>query len=204
MYRPLSSLERGIKEKFAIVLNKTVQIEVEKFEALLGTACLRSNFFLVMSQISDSESAQDRKKRLVALRKSALSSESSTLKIDESQSQTTLVDPGIGSEIKIKFRNYVPYDISLEEKMDILDESGMHAKRQKGPVGKKQNGEPIDIIKIELEKLEGGEHILSAPKAIDDDLKQLVAGKLRKLSKRTHRAIVDIMRDKLSKIPQED
>jgi hypothetical protein len=164
-----------------------------------------NTFFLVMLHISDTESARDRKNRLAALRKAALSGEIKTLEIDESQSQISSVDPGISSEIKIKFRNYVPYDSFLEEKVKFLDKSDIHAKRQKGPTGNvvEQKGEPIDIIKIELKKLEKTEHILSEPKTIDGDLKQLVAGKLRKLRKRTQRAIVEIMRDKLSKFSQE-
>ncbi len=158
-----------------------------------------------MLHISDTESARDRKNRLAALRKAALSGEIKNLEIDESQSQISSVDPGISSEIKIKFRNYVPYDSFLEEKVKFLDKSDIHAKRQKGPTGNvvEQKGEPIDIIKIELKNLQKTEHILSEPKTIDGDLKQLVAGKLRKLRKRTQRAIVEIMRDKLSKFSQE-
>jgi len=150
------------------------------------------------------ELASDRKKRLAAMRQSAGAVESSAKAVKESSSDTDAA-----SETKIKFRNYAPYDATLEaafgspQNNAALDEESS-AKRQKGPSGraveKEKKSEAADIIKQELEKQQesGGGPSVLVHKKVDHDLKLLVAGKLHKLQKRTHRAIVDLMREKLS------
>jgi len=150
------------------------------------------------------ETAADRKKRLAAMRQSAASKESAAKAEEETH-------PGTGaSEKKIKFRNYAPYDTSLEAQtvsatVDAVQEEVPASKRQRGASDRavEKKPEAADIIKQELEKQKAGgasDQVL-AHKKIDHDLKLLMAGKLHKLQKRTHRAIVDIMREKLASVP---
>ena len=151
------------------------------------------------------ESVADRKKRLAAMRQSAVSKES-TAKAEEK------THPGTdASEKKIKFRNYAPYDTTLESQTvsaaaDAVHEEGSPLKRQRGASSRvvEKKPEAADIIKEELEKQkkDGASDQVLARKKIDHDLKLLVAGKLHKLQKRTHRAIVDIMRKKLAGVAE--
>ena len=82
----------------------------------------------------------------------------------------------------LKFRNYQPYDTSL-----VREEVGEIAEVKKG-------GE--DVIKHELAQIQS-EEVNIAPRKANLDLKSQVAGNLDKLKRRTQRAIVDILRERL-------
>lgn len=56
---------------------------------------------------------------------------------------------------------------------------------------------PKSILEEELEKAEM-EEINLVPKKVNADLKQQVAARLEKLNRRTQKAIVEILREKLS------
>jgi len=129
--------------------------------------------------------------------------ESGTKAVKESTSDTDMSEP------RITFRNYAPYDTALELNVvpphkDVAEDEESSAKRLKGSSGRAvvKKPEAADIIKQELEKQKESDPSVVVQKKIDHDLKLLVAGKLHKLQKRTRRAIVDIMREKLSNIPQ--
>lgn len=87
----------------------------------------------------------------------------------------------------IKFRNYLPHDGSLKEKkipntkpLSVEDEVQEHLEKAKAD----KVIEEVDLANL-------------APRKPDWDLKRDVAKKLEKLEKRTQRAIVELIRDRL-------
>ena len=72
---------------------------------------------------------------------------------------------------------------------------------QQMPVDSNQDeqlpAKPKSILEEELEKAEM-EEINLVPKKVNADLKQQVAARLEKLNRRTQKAIVEILREKLS------
>jgi coiled-coil domain-containing protein 12 len=86
----------------------------------------------------------------------------------------------------LKFRNYQPYDTSL-----VSVQAGEVA-----VVADDHKNVGEDVIKREL-ALINSEEVNVVPKKSNWDLKSQVAGNLDKLKRRTQRAIVDILRDRL-------
>ena len=84
----------------------------------------------------------------------------------------------------LKFRNYQPYDTSL-----VIVQAGEVVADDHKNVGE-------DVLKREL-ALINSEEVNVVPKKANWDLKSQVAGNLDKLKRRTQRAIVDILRDRL-------
>jgi coiled-coil domain-containing protein 12 len=91
---------------------------------------------------------------------------------------------------RIRFRNYVPRDESL---LKMLESS----LREKEKVMT-----PSELLKREIEAAteeeQNGEDDAIAPKKPNWDLKNQVADKLARLQRRTQRAIVDILREKMT------
>ena len=88
----------------------------------------------------------------------------------------------------IKFRNYKPYDSSLVikdvEKCKTIEEKTFQ-------VG-------ADAIKDELSSINKDDELNIVPKKLNWDLKSQVSSKIERLEKRTQRAIVEILREKLT------
>ena len=131
------------------------------------------------------------------------------------------------SEKKIKFRNYQPYDRSLalpRVPLEAESEHGSSENEEKGTGGQltavgastdmeavysskstKGSGPVLtgsELLKAELEEAKGaGGELNIVPRKPNWDLKEQVAGQLDRLRRRTQRAIVDILKDKLA---QED
>lgn len=143
------------------------------------------------------ESADARKERLAAMRAEAAGT------------QTT------ETEVVVKLRNYVPYDASLQgggqddaegASSDGAGE-GHRAKRRRGDdkaaaatdtkTKSKKSDKGTDLMRMELDKATTAEGAPVIAHKIDHDLKLQAADKLNKLQKRTQRAIVDILRQKL-------
>jgi len=128
------------------------------------------------------------------------------------------MDEEVGTSKKrvIKFRNYQPYDTSL---LKLAEETPVPTSTSAASVDtaasttaksvlapqaqvqsrKKAGGskDEEDIIKVELDALKSDElHIV--PKKQNQDLKNMVASRLEKLKRRTQRAIVDILREKMT------
>ena len=87
----------------------------------------------------------------------------------------------------LKFRNYKPQDVDLKDKQlprakptDVTE----HVSEQLESV-KEKSIEQVDLLNL-------------APRKPDWDLKRDIAGKLEKLQRRTQRAIVDIVRQRLA------
>lgn len=90
----------------------------------------------------------------------------------------------------IKFRNYQPYDASL---------GGADNPAPVPPATSGKHKEPeMSVIQKELEQFKT-EELNVVPKKPNWDLKSQVEGKLEKLKRRTQRAIVDMLREKMAK-----
>jgi len=94
---------------------------------------------------------------------------------------------------KIKFRNYIPHDATLLKLLEIDQKE------------KSVEITPSELLKREIEaaieEQQNEEDGTIAPKKPNWDLKNQVAGRMTKLQRRTQRAIVDILREKMA---QED
>ena len=127
------------------------------------------------------------------------------------------VDPSssIDNELKIRFRNYQPYDATLKKKYedDLLAANHMMSNRNNttspsiedssnsnSTTTTTQEHKEIDILTLELSKYKSDNVELNIiPKKINWDLKAQVEGRLAKLRTRTQRAIVELLREKISK-----
>ena len=99
-----------------------------------------------------------------------------------------------GPSKRIRFRNYVPHNDKLLALMDSDPNS--------------ENPPPLlltpsQILRAEIEASkesegEGEEEAVVAPKKPNWDLKNQVQGRLARLQRRTQRAIVDILREKMA------
>lgn len=100
-----------------------------------------------------------------------------------------------GQPVKvIKFRNYVPKDDTLKEKKMPNAKPLLVEDEVQGHLEKAKSSNIID--EIDLSNL--------APRKPDWDLKRDVAKKLDKLEKRTQRAIVELIRERLQENESED
>jgi coiled-coil domain-containing protein 12 len=114
------------------------------------------------------------------------------------------------NEIKIKFRNYKPYDVSITNKSNNDDaknsnsmtvETNDENKSQPKMLNTQELVKTIienreDPIEKELKEITKEDEINIVPKKPNWDLKSQIASKLDKLSRRTHRAIIEILREK--------
>ena len=103
------------------------------------------------------------------------------------------------SNKRIKFRNYVPHDEKLLSKR--IEENNDNA------VGIDTIVSPSELLKQEIEAAlkvkDDEEAAIIAPKKPNWDLKNQVAERLEKLQRRTQRAIVDLLREKIAKENEE-
>ena len=113
----------------------------------------------------------------------------------------------------IRFRNYVPHDATLKEKKEEKDTEQL-ATDATAPTSSSSSSEPpaaaavnttnskrkreeVDVIKQEL-ALHTDEDLNIVPKKPNWDLKSQVEDRIQKLKRRTQRAIVDLLREKLA------
>jgi len=100
---------------------------------------------------------------------------------------------------KIKFRNYNPYDKKLKQ-----DEEKVAKEEEKGEIAAQTVPQTAtSIIKQELESLKS-EELNIVPKKPNHDLKNMVQARLDKLKRRTQKAIVEILREKIMNEDGED
>lgn len=100
---------------------------------------------------------------------------------------------GEEKESTIRFRNYKPYDSSLTVKEQ---EVGTIVVKDTEVIAKTSRDE-TDVIKLELAQY-NEEELNIVPKKANWDLKSQIEGRLNKLKRKTQRAIVDILREKLA------
>jgi coiled-coil domain-containing protein 12 len=103
-----------------------------------------------------------------------------------------------GSKKILRFRNYRPHDTSLlktnNQEADNIAEKDNDGERN---LNTKNRNEERDVIKREL-ALYNDEELNIVPKKPNWDLKSTVEERLQKLKRRTQRAIVDMLREKLA------
>ena len=139
-----------------------------------------------------------------------------------SNSTVSTVDPSssIDNELKIRFRNYQPYDATLKKKYAVNEDDLVAANHMMSNQNNTttpsiedssnsnsttttttaQEHKEIDILTLELSKYKSDNVELNIiPKKINWDLKAQVEGRLAKLRTRTQRAIVELLREKISK-----
>ncbi|GMI37521.1 hypothetical protein TrRE_jg12209 [Triparma retinervis] len=116
----------------------------------------------------------------------------------------------------LKLRNYTPSDENLGRgDVDENDESSPASKRQKkeGEMEGGEEVEPKSAIEQALEEAKraqlemrgpGDEIAALAPKKINWDLKRDAQGRLDKLEKRTQRAIIGLLKERLEREAEEE
>lgn len=110
-------------------------------------------------------------------------------------SSIAAVNDVVGEEkdTTIRFRNYKPYDLSLTVKEH---EIGSIVVKDTEIIAKSSRDE-TDVIKLELAQY-NEEELNIVPKKANWDLKSQIEGRMNKLKRKTQRAIVDILREKLA------
>ena len=93
----------------------------------------------------------------------------------------------------IRFKNYKPYDSSLTVKEAVVREDTPVAVEVSSSLTRPET----DLIKIELAQY-NEEELNVVPKKANWDLKSQIDEKLNRLKRKTQRAIVDILREKLA------
>ena len=93
----------------------------------------------------------------------------------------------------IRFKNYRPYDSSLTVKEPVVSKETPNAAEASSNFTRPET----DIIKIELAQY-NEEELNVVPKKANWDLKSQIDEKLNRLRRKTQRAIVDILREKLA------
>lgn len=94
----------------------------------------------------------------------------------------------------MRFRNYQPYDQSLAAvSVEHVPTAGGAVEKAPAVEEKK------DVIQQELQAMKTDEvNPILVPKKLNHDLHSMVEGRLERLKRRTQRAIVEILREKLS------
>ena len=104
-------------------------------------------------------------------------------------------------EKSVAFRNYAPKDVTLRatehEEGDKDEEEEPASKKQRTESTKSALQQALEEAKQEAPATSGGDIEESAPKKINWDLKRDIAPKLEKLEKRTQRAIVELLKERL-------
>ncbi|KAI9016343.1 mRNA splicing factor [Phycomyces nitens] len=128
------------------------------------------------------EEAQKRKERLEALRKRKLESSAANTRTTEE------------TEKKLSFRSYIPSDERLKQHAKIAtpDDIGETVESETKEITKEVLSKAAEKEKEEIDLFN------LAPKKANWDLKRDVEKKLEKLDRRTQRAILEILRQRLN------
>ena len=98
----------------------------------------------------------------------------------------------------IRFKNYKPYDSSLV----VQEPRKTNTVVEKEEVSENKK-EELDVIKRELAQY-NDEELNIVPKKANWDLKSQIEERMTKLKRKTQRAIVDILREKLAENGDDD
>ena len=109
---------------------------------------------------------------------------------------------------KVKFRNYQPYDASLAPPPPPLAQSeGDRGPEQPQRREGAKEEEAKSAIQKELDELKGSgavANVVVVPQKPNWDLHSQVEGRLDRLKRRTQRAIVEILREKLQQQQEQE
>lgn len=150
-------------------------------------------------------SSEDRKRKLAEIRAKANKETApivaETTPAVEAHATSDASETEEGTEKKLKFRNYQPYDTSLKK---LVREADVKENTTENMAPAAADGRvETDVIKLELQKFQD-EELNIMPKKPNWDLKVQVEGKLEKLKNRTQKAIVEILREKLAAEASEE
>jgi coiled-coil domain-containing protein 12 len=150
----------------------------------------------------------ERKKRLQELREKAAASNKPNG--DNPSASAVVESEEAKKQAAVKFRNYHPQDVALlpNKKRPLGTdggEGGVAADGENAPKTKRVEAQEteVDIITKELRENKSDEvHIV--PKNPNWDLKNQVASKLDRLRRRTQRAIVELLRERVAEDEEQD
>lgn len=142
-----------------------------------------------MDDGDDGDGVQARKRRLLEMKEKAQKKTGG----EEGGAAGDVEQEGGGSK-QLRFRNYQPYDQSLAA-VSVEHDPTAGGAVDKAPATEEKK----DIIQQELQAMKTDEvNPILVPKKLNHDLHSMVEGRLERLKRRTQRAIVEILREKLS------
>jgi coiled-coil domain-containing protein 12 len=116
----------------------------------------------------------------------------------EVQESSKLTD---GATFPIKFRNYLPYDRDLQQFSTSFKDVSVQESKETDESSIRKAAEARvkrSPIQQELDSL-SSDSLHLVPRKPNSDLKKQVEERLKKLNKRTERALVDMLREKLKR-----
>ena len=120
----------------------------------------------------------------------------------EATAVAEVIDLAAAKKRAITFRNYKPYDSSLLSKAvalrATLSEAAVMVQKVAAVVASTE-----DILQAELALVSQDDELNIVPKKPNWDLKSQVAAKMDKLARRTQRAVVEILREKMAAEDEE-
>ncbi len=165
--------------------------------------------------------AEDRKARLAALaaragRRNVNEVEGKTVRTENQVNRSEEIE-----KKEIKFRNYAPKDGSLDKeamqepptkrpkKNDVKEGNRSVPQEDKSELEKALAEAKVDAAMAAVKEASAGGqsaslNITSAPKKVNWDLKRDIAKKMNRLERRTQKAIVELLRERLEKEAEED
>lgn len=102
----------------------------------------------------------------------------------------------------LHFRNYTPTDSTLESSSTVTTDEPATKRIKQTNSEKSVLEKALELAKTELPEIRGEEDVMmmaAAPKKINADLKRDIQPKLEKLERRTHKAIVALLRERLER-----
>lgn len=98
----------------------------------------------------------------------------------------------------IKFRNYTPLNVPVDKAKEPVASPPPLSNLVPVEEVKERSNARVDVIQRELQEYANQDEINIVPKKSNWDLKQITAPRLQKLQRKTHLAIVELLRDKIS------
>jgi coiled-coil domain-containing protein 12 len=137
----------------------------------------------------------DRKARLAALASKAGRSKPVPTNAQEEESPEDPIEEE--QDAKLKFRNYAPKDEALGKDEDDDGNDEQQPKRQRTDETRSALQEALEAAKQDVKPMVATSVEPMAPKKINWDLKRDIGDQLAKLERRTQKAIVELLKERL-------
>jgi coiled-coil domain-containing protein 12 len=137
----------------------------------------------------------DRKARLAALASKAGRSKPVSTNAQEEESPEDPIEEE--QDAKLKFRNYAPKDEALGKDEDDDENDEQQPKRQRTDETRSALQEALEAAKQDVKPMVATSVEPMAPKKINWDLKRDIGDQLAKLERRTQKAIVELLKERL-------